>query len=184
MFLGPPTGFGLARRPSHKKVKLDDQADISTEQPAQKAQARLPRAHANPGRPGDHQAQAGQGPLPPGGVANGLDVVRGSLSGRAQFERVRSQGRRVQGQVVTVYGCRARSEGVARLGLAVPGKGVTAVTRNRIKRRVRAAFASTSPRAGLDVVVRAGGNVASVRYHLLAEDVQLAVAALSREEHS
>jgi ribonuclease P protein component len=79
-------------------------------------------------------------------------------------------GRRARGSVVTVYACPSQdARGGVRLGLVVPGRGLSAVTRNRIKRRLRGAFAAAAAPAGFDFVVRASPRVESVGFQLLVD---------------
>lgn len=62
-------------------------------------------------------------------------------------------------------------DGPSRLGLAVSARAVGAVQRNRIKRRVRAAFRGAAP-AGLDVVVRARPLAATADFQELEENLR------------
>jgi ribonuclease P protein component len=105
-------------------------------------------------------------------LAGGLPERR-SLSGRKQFRRVLGEGRRARGRLVTVHAC--PSEGGrdhARLGLVVPGRGVSAISRNRMKRRLRAAFAATAAPPGFDFVVRARPDVEHVDFQLLVDELR------------
>jgi ribonuclease P protein component len=109
----------------------------------------------------------------------------GSLRGRKEFGRVYALGRRVRGRVVTVYACPsqvARSE--IRLGLVVAGRGTSAVARNRIRRRLRAAFAATSAPGGFDYVVRASPRVETVNYQLLVDAVRRGVEVATGVEET
>lgn len=80
-----------------------------------------------------------------------------------EFAAALRGGKRVTGPglALTVLG---RPAGPGRLGLAV--KAPDAVTRNRIKRRLRAAFRQADVR-GVDVVARAGAEVAGKDYQEL-----------------
>ncbi|MDQ3957698.1 MAG: ribonuclease P protein component [Actinomycetota bacterium] len=82
-----------------------------------------------------------------------------ALSGKASFRRVYSEGRRCTRDGVTaiVY---LRETGPARLGLAVGKAHGNAVVRNRIRRRLRAAFRAYRPGpADVILVGRAGVGV-------------------------
>jgi len=61
----------------------------------------------------------------------------------------------------------------ARLGLAVRCTG--AVARNRVKRRIRAAFRLLGPVDGYDVVVRADDRALNTEHSRLVEDLRLAL---------
>ncbi len=62
----------------------------------------------------------------------------------------------------------------ARLGLAVKGRSLGAVGRNRVKRRIRAAFARCEA-SGVDVVVRADGRAEGVAFQKLVEALRLSI---------
>jgi ribonuclease P protein component len=77
---------------------------------------------------------------------------------------------------VTVYVRRRSGSDQTRLGLAVAKRSGSAVTRNRIRRRVRAAFAAAPVTAGLDVAIKAGPEVATRNYQELVNDLHEALA--------
>jgi ribonuclease P protein component len=80
-----------------------------------------------------------------------------SISRPADFRRVLAEGRRAGDRGLVVYvGPAADRE--PRLGLVVRASG--AVLRNRIKRRLRAAFRAAGPSGGIDVVIRADERAA------------------------
>jgi ribonuclease P protein component len=68
-----------------------------------------------------------------------------------------------------------------RLGLAVAARGVRAVGRNRIRRRLRAAFAETAAPTDWDFVVRARKEAGTISFQLLVRDLGRAVAAVTRK---
>ena len=65
----------------------------------------------------------------------------------------------------------------SRVGLTVRKGAGNAVTRNRIKRRVRAAFASADVAPGFDVVTRAEREVAGRNFQEMKADLIRALAA-------
>ncbi|MDQ3645322.1 MAG: ribonuclease P protein component [Actinomycetota bacterium] len=77
------------------------------------------------------------------------------------FRAAYSQGRRARRDGITVFvrPVPERSGQPARVGLAVKSEVGTAVTRNRLKRRLKAILAERPPACGLDVVVRAERGV-------------------------
>jgi ribonuclease P protein component len=76
---------------------------------------------------------------------------------------------------VAVAAANPRGGGPARLGLVVRCTG-GAVARNRVKRRLRAAFRQVDPTAGYDIVLRADDRVLDVRYSTLVDELASAVA--------
>jgi ribonuclease P protein component len=109
---------------------------------------------------------------------------RRSLSGRTEFGRVAAEGRRWSGGLVTVYGARGEPDTPARLGLAVGARGMTAVRRNRIRRRLREAFRAVDPQDGFEFVVRATPEVASVDYQLLVDNLSQGMDRVARKMRS
>lgn len=97
---------------------------------------------------------------------------RSSLARSADFRRVYARGRRARRDGITVWVAPAEDPAQpTRLGLAVRAALGSAATRNRVKRRLRAAFRAYEPPAGFDVVTRAepeltGKNFQELREHL------------------
>ena len=96
-----------------------------------------------------------------------------SLSSPRDFRRVMSDGRVFRRHWATIHvtpGLDPTSP--SRLGLAVSARSGGAVQRNRIKRRVRAAFRHAAPVEGLDVVVRAREGAVGVEYQEMEETLR------------
>ena len=70
---------------------------------------------------------------------------------------------------------RAEPNAPSRLGMNVRTRAGTAVARNRIKRRLRAAFVAAAP-PGHDVVVRADERAAMEGFHELVISMKTAVS--------
>ncbi len=101
-----------------------------------------------------------------------------SLSSRRDFRRVMHTGARKRSSFGTFYVVRAvEDNAVSSLGLAVPRRVGGAVTRNRIKRRLREAYRAGAPERGFDVVIQARPEAAHVDFQQLAEEVSRLVAA-------
>ena len=66
----------------------------------------------------------------------------------------------------------------ARVGFAVRKSAGSAVTRNRIKRRLRAALSSIELRPGHDIVVSGDRDVASLDFQVLGEKLRAALASV------
>src|SRR5579884_3218751 len=152
----------LARgRPSAGSFLLfgRDETDVPAERTQAEAQARVPRAHVDEGRPPDPEAPPGEGAQAP----LGLTPVqrRNRLSRSRDFDAVYRQGRSVSTRFLTLWWY-ARDEpvGEPRLGFAVPKTVGNAVVRNRIKRQlreiVRARLASVPATNDYVLVVRQG----------------------------
>lgn len=96
-----------------------------------------------------------------------------SLSSGRDFRRVMSGGaaRRVGWATIHVAAAPQPSAS-SRLGLAVATTAGGAVQRNRIKRRLRAAFRSGGPATGVDVVIRARSEAATVPFQEMEETLQ------------
>ena len=80
-----------------------------------------------------------------------------SLTRPADFRAVMADGERSGGRGMTVYVRRSQDNG-PRLGLVVKASG--SVSRNRVKRRLRAAVQAAGPAVGTDVVIRADDRAA------------------------
>ena len=94
-----------------------------------------------------------------------------SLRQTRDFQRVYTQGGKLATEAFTLYFAgREDPDLPARLGLAVRARSVNAVARNRIRRRLRAAFGRCGV-TGLDVVIRADPAVATVSFQDLVEEL-------------
>lgn len=83
------------------------------------------------------------------------------------------EGRRARCGGLVVHVLARPGEG-ARLALAVPASVGGAVVRNRIRRRVRAAFVECRP-SGLDVVVKPAGAAAVLPFQELVDSLKEAL---------
>ncbi|HEY7874447.1 MAG TPA: ribonuclease P protein component [Actinomycetota bacterium] len=100
----------------------------------------------------------------------------GSLTRARDFERVRAHGRRARSDGIAVTAAPSTEPGAgSKLGLAVGRSAGSAVTRNRIKRRVRAAWRTCMPAVAHDVVVRPDPSVATMPYQDLEVHLKRAV---------
>ena len=100
-----------------------------------------------------------------------------SLRTAREFSRVYRSGRRARVDGVTVWAAPALGPAPTRLGLAVPAGTGRAVTRNRLRRRLREIVRAYAPGDGLDVVIRADREAAGRNFQELDEVV---VAALEQ----
>lgn len=103
---------------------------------------------------------------------------RASLARSADFRRVYARGKRARRDGITVWVAPAEAPAQpTRLGLAVRAALGSAVERNRVRRRLRAAFRAYEPRAGFDVVTRADEGLTGRNFQQLQEDLWAALAA-------
>lgn len=98
------------------------------------------------------------------------------LRQRRDFDRVMAQGARAAAGPLQVF---AAPSPETRLGLAVTVRPAGAVVRNRVRRRLRAAFERCPTAAPIDVVVRADGRVARMDFQEL---VRILCGCLERAE--
>jgi len=130
--------------------EAEGEAHVPTEQPEASQAARLSAAHADPRRPGDNPGQAPEGPRSAVGLI-------GRISDRATFDALRRAGRRARRDSVTVVylpdeaPAGPAAGGGVRVAYSVGRRIGTAVARNRVRRRLRAALREVDrDRGGLD----------------------------------
>jgi ribonuclease P protein component len=103
---------------------------------------------------------------------------RGSIARSRDFRRVFATGTRARRDGLTVWSAAAPDrQAPSRLGLAVRRGSGNAVTRNRIKRRLRAAFAEAAPAPGFDVVARADTELTGKNYQQVRDALRAALTA-------
>jgi ribonuclease P protein component len=107
------------------------EAHVPAQQPETEEDTRFPRAHAHPRRPGRDQGPAPAGPFP----ALGLILP---VRARATFQALSRARRRTAG-VVTLRFVPGAPGDEPRLAVATGRTIGNAVTRNRVRRRLRAA---------------------------------------------
>lgn len=95
----------------------------------------------------------------------------GALRRREDFEKTLRGGRRTSVSGISIVAAPRDDDGAPRVGLAV--RASTAVRRNRIKRRIRAAVAEADVR-GVDLVVRAEESAAGRDYQEMVEAIRRA----------
>ena len=122
------------------------EAHVPTQQPEASQAARLSAAHADPRRTGDRSGPAPEGPRSAVGLI-------GRISDRATFDALRRDGRRARRDPVTVVflpeqPAGDRSASGARVAYSVGRRVGTAVVRNRVRRRLRAAMRDVDEERG------------------------------------
>ncbi len=140
--------------------------NVSTKEPTSQTASRVSPPHAHPFRSGNHQGTPRQGPQ----AARGLTRPIESLKSSREFSRVMRTGVRTRSGPVTVV--RLPTEiGRSRVGIVAGRRLGGAVTRNRVKRRIREAAA----RAGLgpsDYVIVPTSNAIAVPFEDLVEAIR------------
>jgi ribonuclease P protein component len=164
--------------------EAEREAHVPTQQPEASQAARLSPAHADPRRPGHRSGPAAEGPLP------AVSLI-GRISDRATFDALRREGRRARRDPVTVVFLAEQAPeaagpagGGTRVAYSVGRRFGTAVERNRVRRRLRAAVREVHrERGGLSpgaylVLVHAGA--AAAPYTELKRSLGAACDAVAR----
>jgi ribonuclease P protein component len=134
-----PPQAPLTLRGGRVLEEAEGEAHVPTEQPEASQASRLPAAHADPRRPGNRPGAAPEGPHSAVGLI-------GRISDRATFDALRRGGRRARRDPVTVVflplqaPATAGGPGDVRVAYSIGRRVGTAVVRNRVRRRLRAAM--------------------------------------------
>jgi ribonuclease P protein component len=142
-FKTPPQA-PLTLRGGRVLEEAEGEAHVSTQQPEASQAARLSAADADPRRPGHRPGTAPEGPRPAFGLI-------GRISDRATFDALRRDGRRARRDPVTVLflpAPGAAATGDVRVAYSVGRRVGTAVDRNRVRRRLRAAIRGVDRESG------------------------------------
>lgn len=110
-------------------------------------------------------------------------TVLQSLTRKSEFKIVFEQGRKFPSKHLILYVLPNRL-GRSRIGLAVSKKVGNAVTRNRVKRRLREVFRKLFAERPLchDIVVVARSTAPEAEFLVLDRSIRRAVAGLNHEE--
>jgi ribonuclease P protein component len=131
-----PPQAPLTLRGGRVLEEAEGEAYVPTQQPEASQAARISAADADPRRAGHRAGTAPEGPRPTVGLI-------GRISDRATFDALRRDGRRARRDPVTVLFLPEAGAGVdgdVRVAYSVGRRVGTAVDRNRIRRRLRAAM--------------------------------------------
>ena len=95
------------------------------------------------------------------------------LRKKAEFQRVYEEGTKLTGSLFLLFCRRSPTTEAVRVGLAVPRSLGKAVTRNRVKRRLREAVRHhwKDLTAGLEIVIHARRNIVSAAWPTLETEV-------------
>ena len=108
----------------------DHEAYFSTQCPASCEEARLPCSHEHPCRPEHHQEPPRQGPRPTLGLIQ-------RIHGRHAFGTLSRDGRRIRRSSLWCTWCPQPSSNATRVAYSIGRACGPAVTRNRLRRRLR-----------------------------------------------
>ena len=161
--------------------------NVSAQQPAAQAHARVPGAHAHPSRTGGAFAPPPQGPQAAerltaaegAGAAGDAAVPDGRLRReqrvrrRGDYLRAYRRGRRRSGTLVNLHFV-ANDDAQARLGVTVSRKVGNSVVRHRVKRRIVEIFRRSPARAALagwDLVVHVKPAAAEAGFAALRHEI-------------
>jgi ribonuclease P protein component len=98
-------------------------------------------------------------------------VAAGRLIGRSSFAALHAHGVRARSSVLSARAF--TTSNAPRVGFALPTSLGNAVTRNRIRRQLRAALSVSSlPMSSVDIVIRPSTKAIGMDFHLLADDLE------------
>lgn len=147
------------RRFDDRKGERGHEADVSTQSPPTRKDARLPRAHEDEGRAEGAQAASRQGPQTTHRVA-GRFPRRERLTTGAEFQALFQRGRRIDRPALIVLWRETRDS--TRAGFAVSRQLKNAVQRNRARRRLREAYRAARDAAPMRVALVVVGRPAAL----------------------
>ena len=152
------------------------EAPVSTEQPQTRQAPRVPAPDVDPGGAGHCFGSPPQGPPAP------VRLIL-PIRDRATFVALRRSRRRVRRGALTVSWVPGEGGDPARVAYAIGRKAGTAVVRNRVRRRLRAAARECRAHLGPGAyLVGASAEAASLPYRELASCFTEALDALTARE--
>jgi len=104
-------------------------------------------------------------------------VKPASLSRTADFRRVYAEGKRSRRDGISVVAAARNDDRSTRIAYAVRRSAGPAVTRNRIKRRLRAATRELEVVPGMDIVISGDHDAASIDFQVLVSHLGAALRA-------
>jgi len=170
---------GFRRTPT---TEISSETHLSTERTGTQASPWIPQPHVDCGRPARAGTPPRQGSQAPVGLTMSCPV--GHLKTRPQFLRVAAKGKKWATPGLVLQACRrpaGDADSEARYGLTASRKVGSAVTRNRARRRLRAAAEKVLPRSaagGYDYVLIARASTVDRSFGALVEDLETALKRL------
>jgi len=166
-------------------VKKDacHEENISTEQQKAQENARVPSPHEDRRRPESPQEQKGQGQEKTVRLMDERLTPQERIRKKKEFLTLYRTGSRYRGRYFhLIY--RANSFEFSRLAIVVGKKVGNAVTRNRIKRRIRALFRRNKPlfKMPMDIILIAKKEIRDLSVSDLAAEFFSALATIFRKQ--
>ncbi len=174
----PPDRGSLTARACWGKVTrpvwrvMNDEKDLSTEQPSPEEEARLPGTHEDEKRAQGVERTPPERAAASRGLSGGPRSKDARLRRRREFQRVYGQGRRAAGRWLVLFAV-SRGEGVpSRMGITASRRVGGAVVRSRCKRRVRELFRQYFVEAAepVDLVINVRRGCSTAPWGELVED--------------
>lgn len=160
---------------SPSKPLLHHEEDLSTKGSSPQAPPWLPAPNEDARRQGDCEEPSQEGPETSRRL-NPPETLRNSEN----FRRVLEEGARNRQGGIVLVGFKGPAE-QPRLGLVVSRQCGNAVTRNRIKRRLRHAASDLQLQPGTDYVIIASRQVADAPYRQLRNWLERALEGVTRD---
>ncbi len=152
------------------------EAPVSTEQPEAQEEARFSHPHAHPWRPGRHQVPAAAGTRP------ALGLIR-PVRDRETFDALARARRRAGRGPVSVRFVPGGTTDEPRVAIATARSTGNAVTRNRVRRRLRAAVAAHQDELVTGAYLFGGEReAATVSFDVLRDEVGKLVRSVREEQ--
>jgi len=152
-----------------------DETHVSAERTETGQDARLPQADVDEGRPGGDPVAPGEGTPSPVGVTGrtGPETALAPIRSRHTFEALRRSRRRGRSGPLTVVFVPQSTWSRCEVAYAINRKLGNAVTRNRLRRRLRSILAGLAPSLPVGAYLIRTGPGAS---HLAFDELKVAMS--------
>src|SRR5262245_23984843 len=144
-------GFRRCRRRQEGDTRVDE-AHVPAQRSPPEEDARIPQPHGHQGWAQGPQAAARQGAKAPDGIAGRLPR-RERLTSSSAFQALFRTGQRINRPLMVVLWRRTEAGQPRQAGFTVSRQVHGAVARNRVKRRLRAAYRETRDEAPAEIAL-------------------------------
>jgi len=152
---------------------MNDEENISAQQPPQEEDPRLPHQDADEGRAARAQGPQGQGAQASQRLRSSGEPEPGRLRRSADYRRIYREGTRVASRWFVVFA--VPTDGPPRFGITASRKVGNAVVRNRCKRRLRVLARRHLAGLRYDVVLNARRGLESAPWEALDREFERCV---------